>query len=681
MTPPSKPAYGRTAPFERDVPFAVSWEVPRPSPNVVPLEAARVALHDDAAERAVLGSLLLEPARFKEVTVKVTAADFYTPAHAVIFEAIEACIAQDPDAPLVGVDVLAAALRARGKLALIGGASYLAQLTDETVTTAHTAKHATRVAQLAAQRRADDANRRASLAARQGDTAMATTATAEALEHFRRVDAWEPPIPLGQTAGPPWPRGVFDGSLDTFVEAVAEETQTDPAMVGPMVLAALSTAAMRKFVVRPKPGLYAEPINLYAAVVAGPAERKSSVRAHTAGPIETYERDEVARCKEDIEVARAKYDALKQRVEAAKRQVARLEDDRREEAEAQLEHLVRELERTPDPWPPRWLADDATPEALTQLLAQHGGRIAVLSPEGGELFALMAGRYQDAGAPNLGVYLCGHTAESLRISRMKREVYIDRPALTIGVTTQPETLATLCKNGLRGRGLPARFLFTVPRSRAGQRVSHPPLMRPEHKLWYGDTLCKVLALPASRDDHDRETPHALTFGPEAEAHYAKMHDWLEPQLAPRGELEAIAEWAGKLLGATVRIAGLLHLAAHCDAPAPWEIPVAGDTFTRAAALGEFFIGHAKVAFGLMEDPPEIAAARKILAWLERAKKPVVSTRDIHRGALRCKGNREQILDPALGLLVTHHYLVPIESEANRGRGRPVERYRVNPAVL
>ena len=39
---------------------------------------------------------------------------------------------------------------------------------------------------------------------------------------------------------------------------------------------------------------------------------------------------------------------------------------------------------------PRWLVDDATPEALAGLLAAYG-RIALLSPEG-DVFDQMAGR-------------------------------------------------------------------------------------------------------------------------------------------------------------------------------------------------------------------------------------------------------------------------------------------------
>jgi replicative DNA helicase len=67
---------------------------------------------------------------------------------------------------------------------------------------------------------------------------------------------------------------------------------------------------------------------------------------------------------------------------------------------------------------PRWLVDDATPEALAGLLATYG-RIALLSAEG-DVFDQMAGRYNQAAGPNLGVYLKGHAGDLLKVDRRGR---------------------------------------------------------------------------------------------------------------------------------------------------------------------------------------------------------------------------------------------------------------------
>jgi hypothetical protein len=130
---------------------------------------------------------------------------------------------------------------------------------------------------------------------------------------------------------------------------------------------------------------------------------------------------------------------------------------------------------------PRWLVDDATPEALAGLLATYG-RIALLSPEG-DVFDQMAGRYNQAG-PNLGVYLKGHAGDLLKVDRRGRPPeYVERPCLTIGLAVQPEVLRGLAgRPGFGGRGLLARFLYSLPESLVGRRQPGAPSAgrQPEH---------------------------------------------------------------------------------------------------------------------------------------------------------------------------------------------------------
>ena len=123
---------------------------------------------------------------------------------------------------------------------------------------------------------------------------------------------------------------------------------------------------------------------------------------------------------------------------------------------------------------PRWLVDDATPEALAGLLATYG-RIALLSPEG-DVFDQMAGRYNQAAGPNLGVYLKGHAGDLLKVDRRGRPPeYVQRPCLTIGLTVQPEVLQGLAgRPGFGGRGLLARFLYSLPASLVGRRQPGAP---------------------------------------------------------------------------------------------------------------------------------------------------------------------------------------------------------------
>ena len=118
---------------------------------------------------------------------------------------------------------------------------------------------------------------------------------------------------------------------------------------------------------------------------------------------------------------------------------------------------------------PRSFTADVTPEQLASMLHDNGGRMAVLSAEGG-VFDLMAGRYS-AGVPNLDVYLAGHAGDPIRVDRRGRSAEaVDRPALTIGVAIQPCVLARIGRlRDLAGRGLLDRFLYALPAGTVGYR--------------------------------------------------------------------------------------------------------------------------------------------------------------------------------------------------------------------
>jgi len=124
-------------------------------------------------------------------------------------------------------------------------------------------------------------------------------------------------------------------------------------------------------------------------------------------------------------------------------------------------------------------------------LVEHGS-IAVLSPEGG-VFDVMGGRY--SGEPNIDVYLKAHTGESLRVDRMNRpSEYVARPILTLCLTVQPVVLKRLAeKRDFRGRGLVARFLYSIPSSLLGRRAINPPLVPPDLSHRYEQLLRTLLS--------------------------------------------------------------------------------------------------------------------------------------------------------------------------------------------
>lgn len=87
----------------------------------------RTPPHDIAAEQAVLGGLLLNPALLQDVLELVRPADFYRPAHQVILDVVTHM--SDRGDPVHPISV-SAELTKRGEITRVGGAPYLHTLTE-----------------------------------------------------------------------------------------------------------------------------------------------------------------------------------------------------------------------------------------------------------------------------------------------------------------------------------------------------------------------------------------------------------------------------------------------------------------------------------------------------------------------------------------------------------------------
>ena len=332
---------------------------------------------------------------------------------------------------------------------------------------------------------------------------------------------------------------------------------------------------------------------------------------------------------------------------------------------------------------PRLLVDDATPEALASLLAEQGGRIALLSPEG-DVFDMMAGRYAQGGGPNLGVYLKGHAGDTLRVDRKGRPPeHVDRPALTVGLAVQPEVLRQIAdRPGFRGRGLLARFLWSLPAGTVGRRqVGAAPVPAGVQERY--ETEVKALARSLlDQAELGRlagvTEPMTLLLDPAAAAVLLELEGELEPRLDPEtGDLAHVEGWAAKLAGATARIAGLLHLAKHLRDG--WAKPVEAETMRAAVAIARYLVEHALAVFDLMGADPALADARYLLDWIARTGAERFTRRELFTALPRGRFPKVDALDPALELLSAHGHIRRVDQPAPKGPGRPPSpAYEVNP---
>jgi replicative DNA helicase len=293
------------------------------------------------------------------------------------------------------------------------------------------------------------------------------------------------------------------------------------------------------------------------------------------------------------------------------------------------------------------------------------------------VFDQMAGRYNQAG-PNLGVYLKGHAGDLLKVDRRGRPPeYVERPCLTIGLAVQPEVLRGLAgRPGFGGRGLLARFLYSLPESLVGRRQpGAPPVTTAIADRYALELQALAASLAAPTDD---QGPALLTLDQAASELLLGFERDLEPRLAAdSGDLAHLAGWAAKLAGATCRIAALLHLASHLRDG--WARPISAATFVGAARLASYLVEHARAVFDLMGADPRIEDARWLLDWINRTNQAQFTRRDAHQAA-RGRFRKATELEPALTLLQEHGYLQRVDADpaSPRGGRPPSPRFIVNP---
>jgi uncharacterized protein DUF3987 len=476
---------------------------------------------------------------------------------------------------------------------------------------------------------------------------------------------WPQPIPL-PTPGrlPAFPVSALPEPLSSWVSAEATATQTPVDLPALVALSCVSAILAKHVEVQVRKG-WSEPLGLYSVVVLPPANRKSAVVRDATFPIIEFERERQDQLRPQVALARARRRAFEKLVKRAEKEGSA------DEVAAALERL----ESVSVPVVPRFLADDITAEKLGCLLREQGGKMAIISAEGG-IFDLMAGKYSHEGQANFEIYLKGHSSDDLRVDRIGRDpITVRAPVLTIGLTVQPAVLEKLRGNEtFRGRGLLARFLYSIPESLIGRRATRPPPVPTNTAAAYTARLRQLLTLyqrAPGQAEIDARTLHLSAAADDYLDAYAAK---LEPRLGPDGDMAAFADWGGKLAGAIARIAALLH----CAENAEWAPYVPWEAVERAILIGDYLIEHARAAHQLMGGDPVFAEAARVLAWIRRRALKTFTKRDAFQAA---KGRIERAddLDAPLQLLVERDYLAEEDHVRRIGPGRPPSpRFLVNP---
>ena len=392
-----------------------------------------------------------------------------------------------------------------------------------------------------------------------------------------KAEEWGTIEPLGVRSVPSFPVMALPDVLADFVAAEAEATQTPPDLSAMLSLAVCAAAVAKKVEVRVR-DQWLEPVNLFTVTVLEPGNRKSAVFAHTTLPLRDYETQLVEQERPNLARQLARRRQRERQMKTLEEKAVKKGDA---EAAQEAEEIAVELATIPEPVMTRLIVDDATSEKLGAMLAEQGGRIASMSPEGG-VFDLMAGLYSKSGMPQFGVYLMSHAGDDLRVDRISRRgEHVKRPALTMGLAIQPTVLEGLLENAaFRGRGLLARFLYSLPESRIGARKIEPEPVPENISQSYHNIVWKLCELPL-----DANQPQYIQLADDAWVLLRRFMEKLELELGAGGELDCAQDWGSKLAGAVARIAGVMHCVIHAYGE-PWLNPLTAATMQSAIKIGQ-----------------------------------------------------------------------------------------------
>lgn len=480
---------------------------------------------------------------------------------------------------------------------------------------------------------------------------------------------WPDPILPGMVKAPEIPAEILPGWLGAMAGAVADSTQTPPALAVMVGLSVLAAVLQRRYEVAPFGDDYTEPLALWTLTALPSGARKSAVFSAMTAPLLRWEKLEYDRGRAERGRVASACKVAEKRIERLLSDAGKAKDDHereriRAEIQHERDHMPAELRA------PRLFTEDVTAERLQAMLAEYGERMALLSDEAG-IFQIMAGIY-NGGSANLDAFLKGHAGTAMRVDRAGREAHVDKPALTFGLAVQPGMLSEVAASRrFRDSGLLARFLYAMPTSNVGRRdvrrrMAIPDRVRDDYEVALFQLLEDVPAVIGK--------PRVLAMTEPALDLWADFAQEIEDHQGEGGRYEAISDWTSKLPGAVARVAALLELAEvgrHAE-------EVSEIATERAVALGRLLIAHAQSAFGLLGTDGVDTDAAAIVKWIQAHGLEEFSRRDCQKslsGRFRTQERMNKALDRLQQQDALRHY-------TKRNKGAPAsEMCLVNPKLL
>jgi hypothetical protein len=249
-------------------------------------------------------------------------------------------------------------------------------------------------------------------------------------------------------------------------------------------------------------------------------------------------------------------------------------------------------------------------------------------------------------------------------------------------TIQPDLLSLLKGESHRGPtpndGWFDRFLIVYPREQPVAGEQWREVSAQTLDAWHM-AIDFLFHLRMEEQDKGGSRPHYLRLTNCGKSAWERFTRQLADEMnASEFSVYLKGPWA-KLKGYGVRLSLIVHLLRRACGERIGE-DVDGESMNRAAELVDYFKGHARKVYGIIDANPHLAGARRVVRWIVANRLDHFTKRDAIEGL---KGTFKAVeeLEPALAVLENYGFIRPQPSPDRPGPGRkPSVIFDVHPAT-
>lgn len=488
-------------------------------------------------------------------------------------------------------------------------------------------------------------------------------------------DGWPLPTPLPTGLPPvePFRAELLPDALRGWIMDIAERTQcpADFAAVGAMV--ALGSVIGRKVGIRPKVrDDWQECANLWGVIVGPPSVLKSAALREAMAPLRQLE----AKALSAFEAERVGWEAAKAAAEVKRRAAQQNATQRAKKGESfDADELVSH-DAGEEPKPRRFIANDATPEALCEVLrANPNGILAYRDELAGLVRQLDREGMESARSFYLSAFSGSEPYVEDRIGR-GTNLRIEAVCVSMLGTIQPAVVGELLQEAIRengGDGFLSRFsLLAWPDVSANWKdVDRWPDSEARRQAF--ETFARLDAIDVTTIGATPEEgrPPFLRLSEPAREGFAEWRHELEHRLRdPEAEAPALVAHLGKYRKLVPSAALICHLADGGTGD------VSEMALARALGWAEYLESHARRAYASVQQV-QLDGARTLLRRIQRGDVPTPFTRrDVHNKGWSGLATADAVM-AAAEILADYDWL---RVETIASGGRPKTLYWINPRV-